>query len=173
MDEAYFNWLYEKIRPEDNTDLVPFLTVSAMAHRMQFNDAVPNDQNRSADAIELRREYEIEYPGPSDRIWMAMPASIFEVLIALTRRCNFWSEQGVAEWYDIFMQNLGLTKFNDVLWIGKNTPQVKRRLEKFNARIYGTNGVGGLFPLRDAHEDQREIELWFQMASYMTENQLY
>jgi hypothetical protein len=32
------------------------------------------------------------------------------------------------------------------------------------------SGLGGMFPLEDPREDQRAIEIWYQMMAYINEN---
>jgi hypothetical protein len=46
-------------------------------------------------------------------------------------------------------------------------------LHKLNNRTYSKLGKGGLFPLRSSAYDQRKVELWYQMAAFMTENHMY
>jgi hypothetical protein len=44
-------------------------------------------------------------------------------------------------------------------------------IDRFLSRKYDYNGVGGIFPLRKgASEDQRNVEIWYQMQSYLMEN---
>ena len=43
-------------------------------------------------------------------------------------------------------------------------------LNKIIDRGYSRRGVGGLFPLKYSKNDQRKVELWYQMHSYLIEN---
>jgi hypothetical protein len=43
-------------------------------------------------------------------------------------------------------------------------------LEKVINRTYHSSGKGGLFPLKHAEKDQTEVELWYQMNTYLVEN---
>jgi hypothetical protein len=175
MDEKYFSWLYEQVRPDDKKTLIPYMTVSALAHRIIFDWSVPNDDNRAAEGKELRYEF-LEsrgVPRPHDAEWMSLDASIFEMMVALAKECDFIVALGFDGWYDIFMKNLGLDLYNDITYVPRDEPKVARILEKFNQRRYTRLGVGGLFPLRSSAKDQREVELWYQMAEYMTENRMY
>jgi hypothetical protein len=174
MDERYFNWLYEQVRPE-NKRLVPYVTVCALAHRIIFDWSVPNDDNRAADGKELRYEFEEEMglPRPRDTEWMGLDSSIFEMLVALTRRCDLAIGIGLDGWFDIFMTNLGLEPYNDVAYHNSDREKVERILHKLNNRSYSKLGKGGLFPLRSSEYDQRKVELWYQMAAFMTENHMY
>ena len=42
------------------------------------------------------------------------------------------------------------------------SPPVERR--------YKRSGEGGLFPLKNAAKDQRKVEIWYQLSSYLLEN---
>ena len=43
-------------------------------------------------------------------------------------------------------------------------------LDGFINRQYEANGEGGLFPLKGVCEDQREVEIWYQMNAYLYEH---
>jgi hypothetical protein len=174
VDEEYFNWLYQKIRP-DGIELIPYMTVCALAHRIIFDWSVPNDDNRSADGKELRYEFLEEHgvEPPPDKEWLALDSSIFEMMVALARRCDFIADGGMHTWFDRFMINLGMEQYNDVLFEKSDEGRVKRMLAKLNNRTYRSNGKGGLFPLKYPPRDQREVELWYQMSAYMAENKMY
>jgi len=175
MDGTYFDWLYEHVRPEISPELLQYTKVCALAHQIIFDWSVPNDDNRSAEGRELRREFyeSLDVGSRPDKDWMALDASIFEVLIALARRCDFIVENGLPWWFDVFMGNLELDHYNDALWQTSDRNRVNRMLTKLNERRYRPNGKGGLFPLEHPKKDQREVELWYQMSAYMAENKMY
>jgi hypothetical protein len=175
MDETYFNWLYEKVRPKEMPELVQYTKACAIAHRIIFNWTVPNDDNRAAEGKELRYEFMQEFgvDPPPDKEWMGLDSSIFEMMVALARRCNFIVELGFHGWFDIFMGNLELEHYNDSLYMESDRWRISRMLTRLNERRYKPNGKGGLFPLKHPKKDQREVELWYQMAAYMAENKMY
>ena len=174
MDEKYFEWLYRQVRPEGEAR-VPYMTVAALAHRVEFDYSVPNDGNRASEGKDLRYEFlessEVSL-GP-DREWLRLDASLLEVIVALARRCDFAVDLGADGWFDIFMKNLDLWRYNDALWVKSNESKVQRILEKVNNRTYSARGKGGLFPLKTTAHDQREVELWYQMSEYMAEHKMY
>lgn len=175
MDEKYFNWLYEKIRPMDNDQLLPYTMVCTLAHRIIFDWSVPNDDNRAAEGKELRYEFEEELgiPRPRDTEWMGLDASVLEMMVALARRCDFIVELGVPGWFDLFMHNLVFQRYSDACWSDMSEDHVSRALRKVNLRTYSRTGQGGLFPLKKTPNDQRKVELWYQMSEYMAENKMY
>ncbi len=44
-------------------------------------------------------------------------------------------------------------------------------LERLIWRQYQEDGQGGFFPLAWPEQDQREVELWYQMNAYLAENE--
>ena len=63
--------------------------------------------------------------------------------------------------------NLGLDKFDDKHY---NSDYVYEILGKFVRREYDFNGRGGLFPLKNVQNDQRKVEIYYQMLAYLSEN---
>lgn len=175
MDEKYFNWLYDIVRPPEMEELIQYTKVSALAHQIIFDWRVPNDGNRAAEGKELRDEFMRGFgvePLP-EKEWMGLDSSVFEMMVGLTKRCDFIVEIGFHGWFDIFMKNLGLKNYNDSRYTLADSARVSRILYRFNERRYEPNGKGGLFPLRHPSKDMREVELWYQMGEYMTENKMY
>jgi hypothetical protein len=177
LDEQYFNWLYRRVRPDNlKTPLAGYEMVCGEMHRIVFDDRVPNDDNRSADGKELRREFIEEQQDlkvHDCREWLSLDASIFEMIVALCDRCEFIAPLTVKIWFEIFLNNLGLCDYRDNELALKNRPKVRHALRKLNSRTYKGNGVGGLFPLKNPSQDQRNVEIWYQMAKYLDENHMY
>lgn len=95
-----------------------------------------------------------------------MGCSVFEMLIGVARHLSFEMDGEVGEWFWHLINNLGLTRYNDKRW---NERWVEQVVERLVWRQYSYDGNGGLFPLQAPHEDQRDVELWFQMEAYMLE----
>jgi hypothetical protein len=140
-------------------------------HIKPFTWFVYNDDNRETDGKELRYEFIAEFDiDDSDQPWGEVPASVLEVLIGIARRCSFESYGTPAEWFWKLMENLGLSMYRDSVYHDGLAEDVDRVLDQFLTRTYGKDGVGGLFPLRRTHPDQRRVELWYQMSAYLLEN---
>jgi len=179
ITQKYFDWLYVQVIEEgDLLSGESYRIVCDVMHQMPFLVTIPHDDNREADGCELRNEFVFMHDlarfTPEELVHL-MPhsASVFEVLVALARRADFLIEKTVAGWFRQFLSNLRLTKYPD----SKVRPQdhfaIDRILRKFNERKYTSNGRGGIFPLTHPDQDQREVELWYQMAAYMTEKAMY
>lgn len=133
-------------------------------HNKEFVWVIPNDDNRIEDAKDLRREFW------GEGHWLPRKGvSILEVIVALSRRLEFNAGGNQETWAWKLIRNLKL----DRCW----NPLTERKIEKIedilNAviwRTYEPDGKGGFFPLRQSREDQREVELWYQMQAYINEH---
>jgi hypothetical protein len=175
---VYFEWLCQQISSVGSDDpSLSFIQVCGQMHSLEFNDRVPNDDNRAAEGVELRSEFLSSLTGITIYDYAELShlgkCTILEMLIALTRRADFIVEMGQAAWFMKFLENLGLLRFSDDRFLERDTVRVLKALVKFNERRYSTSGDGGLFPLREPENDQRRVELWYQMAAYMKENRMY
>ena len=160
-----------------------YFQVTQIMHGIKFKSLVPNDDNRIADADDMRQLFLKDHMGRSMdefTIFVASEVSIFEVLITLANRAQGMIELPRSLVFDHFMTNLGLCEYRD--WTFKvtnhmdlNTQHVIQILKRFNDRTYMEDGTGGgLFPMHHGgHGDQREVELWYQMGAWMKERRLY
>jgi hypothetical protein len=97
---------------------------------------------------------------------------MLELLIILSRAAAFEMDDSASAWFWHFIQVLDLEHFNDREY--DNHPDhvqdaVARTLERVIWRTYKPDGRGGLFPLRNPNEDQRDVELWYQLNAYLLE----
>lgn len=175
---VYFEWLYAQvftIRDLGSND--SYLTVCSHLHSIEFWDGVPNDDNRRVEGEELRDEFVSKTPVVDAEDYAELysngRASVFEMLIALSRRADFIIELGMPQWMQVFLENLGLLKYSDARFRVSHRAEVERIVRTFNTRQYDRTGQGGIFPLTRTRRDQRKIELWYQMAAYMKERRMY
>ena len=177
IQDAYFEWLYDQVMDVWNVNSdESFTAVCALMHQVIFTPLVPYDENRIADAAGLRNNFQQHAGdiGPGELRDLMMPdASVFEVLIALADRADFMVPLTKKVWFRVFLENLKLDRYSDAYSRSRSTWPVERAINVFNNRAYQTNGKGGIFPLRRPKEDQRHVELWYQMGAYMTENAMY
>lgn len=172
LDQRYFEWLYQRVASLKDRNLSrSYFKLCEQLYMTPFEVRVPNDDNRAEDARELRWDF-LGYEDLPDELshWAMMDASIFEVLIALSERVSFESEESPLHWFWHILDNLGLTMYNDATYKhGSANGAVSRILERVNHRTYSPSGQGGMFPLSHAREDQRHVELWYQMSAYLLE----
>jgi hypothetical protein len=170
LDELYLTWLYGQVANVNETD--PSQTYWGLFKQLyttEFVWLVPHDDNRIEDGKHLRLEFagqldldDIE-PG-----WVSLGCSMLELYLGLARRLSFQAGGEARIWFSVLIRNTDLHMYNDTQkFPGKEVSEI---LDRIIWRKYNYNGHGGLFPLNEAIEDQREIELWYQMHSYLNEH---
>jgi hypothetical protein len=169
LDELYFQWLYNQIGGSKSEN--PNRTYWRMLRTLyckEFVWIVPNDDNRIADGKDLRYEF-VDQSGLNDVDlgWIQLPCSMLELLIGLSRRLSFEAEGEPRDWFWHMIENLRLLVYKD----SKPWPEqsVHDILDRVIWRTYEPSGHGGIFPLSYAQEDQRKVELWYQMCAYILE----
>jgi hypothetical protein len=175
--KAYFEWLYyQAFEVLDVESPLSFSVVCAHLHSVQFNDRVPNDDNRTAMGEELRDEFISTLSRIPIEDYAEMQdlgkCSLLEMMIALSRRAEYNSSISSPDWVKIFIENLGLTKYADSRWVPRDDLKISRILRTMNERTYSESGKGGLFPLEHPEKDQRDVELWYQLSAYIIENHM-
>lgn len=174
----YFNWLYHQVfEVLDLQSPQSYAFLCTQLHRVPFYDGVPNDDNRTADGLELRNEFISTLGGITIEDYTALhnlgQPSLLEVFIGLARHADYIVSMGIPVWVRRFLENLGLLEFDDAHYRPRDRLKIMRKLRIFNQRQYTRSGEGGLFPLYKTRRDQRRVELWYQMNAYMTENKMY
>ncbi|MFI5344390.1 MAG: hypothetical protein ACHQUC_09245 [Chlamydiales bacterium] len=174
IEKAYLDWLCAMIKYKQvNQD---YLGLALELHNKEFYSILPNDDNRAIDGMKLREcfadERDIDF---EDTDYLTGPCSMLEMMIALSQRMDFvLSDSGsgdrTAKWFWVLIRNLRLNIYsrNDL------RAKTKRRLndlilKKLVDRQYEPTGKGGLFPLKNPVEDQRRIEIWYQMMRFIDE----
>jgi hypothetical protein len=168
LDDRYLTWLYSlvgdvKLKSPSRT----YWKLLRQLYTKEFVWFVPNDDNRVEDGRDLRYEFAdlIE-----DDAWLSLGCSMLEMMIGLARRLSFEADGEPAVWFWHLIDNLGFTKFNDRRYDDQIAEEVDEVLQDVIWRNFNPNGEGGLFPLRRPHDDQRLIEIWYQMNAYIIEN---
>lgn len=139
-------------------------------HETIFVAVVAFDENRIADARDLKYEYLAEAEDEAgDPNWTRSPVSMLEVLIVLARALSFEMDDPVAPWFWHLIEVLELEQFNDREYDNHAQEVITKTLDRVIWRQYEPDGHGGLFPLRSSSRDQREVELWYQLNAYLLE----
>lgn len=161
--DTYLGWM----EPQTGTLSQP-RTYSDLLHLMMWKEfvwLVPNDDNRIADGLDIRREFFQKTGLKGD---LDMPCSVLEVLVGLSRRLSFAAGGEAPGWTWQLICNLELHKMPDPIRRRKSI-LVNEILETLIWRNYAPDGQGGFFPLIDTDVDQTKIEIWYQMAAYVEE----
>ena len=162
----YFNFLCSMINADREQDYEALLEELFM---IIFYPLIPNDDNRAHDGKQLRNIYMNQAGQPA--LFFSLlddECSVLEMLIGLSLRLEFETAQSKwektsSEWFWILIDNLGLTALNSLT-------DIRDRVMVFLKREYKSNGDGGLFPLKYPKNDQRTVEIWYQMSAYILEN---
>lgn len=170
LDESYLNWLYSQVasvrtRAKSRT----YWKLLRALFTVEFQWIVPNDDNRLEDGRALRLEF-LEARGirDADPAWLQLGCSFLEVLVALSRRLSFETDETNAKWFWVMIENLGME-----LWVDSKElceAKVDRIVNQVIWRTYRPNGDGGLFPLKNPRRDQRTVEIWYQLNEYLIEH---
>lgn len=174
----YFKWLCNLVGFDNNYSIL-----ARAMHRKEFYSIVKNDNNRAEDGKKIRelfikdvvisREYSEDY---LENI-LGGPCSVLEMMIALSFRmeeilyeCEEDGQDRSVQYFWQMIKNLELDEFTNEEYSEDELFVVDMILDDLLERRYKRSGVGGLFPLRNYKKDQRTVEIWYQMMSYLTEN---
>lgn len=171
LDELYLRWLYKQVGRAGSTSSRTHWDLFRKLFTTEFIWIVPNDDNRVEDGRELRLEFIEESDHLEvDASWLGLGCSVLEMLIALSQRLSFEAEGEAREWFWLMLRNLKLERFNDSRFSHEDADyEVGLILETLIWRNYNRTGHGGLFPLQNPQEDQRKVEIWYQLSAYLAE----
>ena len=179
ISQDYFEWLMELAGLKDYGGFSYWL-LSKDLHSIDFTWSIELDENRNADGKSLREDYFYDCDFPSeefDEILYRENASVLEVLVALARRMDFEMSDPddptdkTADFFFEMLENLGLDQYDDENYydLGGES-EVCHVIDIWLRRAYKPDGRGGLFPLACPDDDQRDIQIWYQMMAYLEEN---
>lgn len=171
MNKGYFEWLKSQV------DFLDFPTqytrLFSILHSTPFVWKHPMDENRE---IEARKELRSNYVQEIGRtISFTEPSSVLEVIIQISKRMNYicasFDEDKTKLIFWRLIANLGLDRLDDphyeYLGGDQHVNYILSRLVNREYDIDGNNG--GLFPMANSRENQREVELWYQMNQYLSD----
>lgn len=175
LDDLYLEWLYglfgsvRNLNPERG-----YWCVARQLYSKEFTWFVHNDENRVEDGKELRLEFvrKTRFSFEDDRdfvMWLELPCSMLEMIIALARHTAFEADSTALDWFWRFMHNMGIDKYTDDIYEISIQEEVEESIDRVIQRTYERDGTGGLFPLRSSRSDQRRVELWYQKEAYLLE----
>lgn len=169
LDELYFQWLYSQVADPEVPD--PSLTYWKLLKILFTKEAVwlvENDENRLEDGKALRFDFLSEKRSTgTNHEWVNVGCSVLELMVGLSRRLAFEAEGEPHYWFWRMTDNLGLLRYSDDLSFPVN--RVEDILNRVIFRTYKRTGLGGFFPLKYTKKDQRKIEIWYQAAEYLRE----
>lgn len=173
LDDAYFTWLYSQVASvRDRVKARTYWNLLRLLHSKEFVWLIPNDDNRMDEGLDLREEFLNDGYHAADEEWMAMGCSFLEMLIAFSVKIANLTEGEPRAWFWHMIQNLGLEHKTDAhAFAPHQREDILEVVDRVIWRTYDPNGHGGLFPLTNPHEDQRKVELWYQVNAYLLERE--
>jgi len=163
LREAYLDYLAPQIAAVPDVG-ESYWDLLRLMQEKEFVWFVPNDDNRIADGLEIRAEW-------FDAIGLSMdlgPCSFLEVVVGLSRRMAFIIGESAEGWGWQLLINLELHKMRDSLSRYKAN-KANDIMDTVIWRTYAPDGTGGFFPLAWPRDDQRKVELWYQLNAYAIE----
>ena len=175
LESFYFRWLCEFVNV--SPPYGSYTRLLYLMHIKPFKWSVRNDDNRYFDGIDLRNRFIWEHLYSGDLEGeLKGHCTILEMIAALALRIDILMEDEglendqVSKWFWVMMDNLGLTSYNDDDLDDILVHEVNEILDRLVDRAYDEDGNGGLFPLTKPKENQKKVELWYQMNAYLLEN---
>lgn len=178
--KSYLSWLREKSGSSGALSQVLFDT--------DFRWTVLEDEIRVTDSLELRKKYAEEIgqnmnksEREIDRIWKSIhgKCSVFEIILGLCFHMDEMVNEGetgsmVPFFFEILMKNLGISVMDEEDFdLQKEATEAfwKSKIDRFLDRKYESDGSnGGLFVVKNADEDLRNMPIWYQMNMFLEEN---
>lgn len=178
LPEQYLHWLCSLVEL-NNHNGATYFALAGILHRKAFYWTVANDDNRGSDGSNLRMRF-LEEAGLSPTAYPDLNlgvCTVLEMLIALCDRCettmmyNPNKGERISRWFWTIMENLGLDRYSDLEIDLAASDEINHKIEVALDRSYDKKGRGGFFPLKNSKKDQREVEIWYQMCAFISENQ--
>ena len=166
----YMEWLWEELGFGPG-----YSALFELLYQEEFTWTIPMDENRAVDGVYLRDRFCYETGDHLPDGWRDWPCSVLEMMasLAFAMEESFLydpeSVTGPDTWLWELLDNCGLSKYDDRL-MARDPEGADAILATVLDRGYSGDGSGGLFPLRHPFEDQRNVEIWFQMNAYISEN---
>jgi hypothetical protein len=169
LDDQYLTWLYSEVltvrtRKSSRT----FWNLFRHLFSTEFVWFVPNDDNRAEDGRALRLEWATNTKTEVNSNWLSLGCSFLELLIGLSRRLAFETDGNGPNWFWHLIDNLGLQGFNDRS--NFKAEDIDEITSTVIWRTYDKSGNGGLFPMRHTSNDQRQVEIWYQLSEYLLQD---
>lgn len=172
---VYFVWLKSEIAVQSKDPVFSTDLLLEQMYQTPFIWAadIPTDSNRAQDGQGLREKFILANP-EFDILDLAGPCTFLEFLYALADRMDYWAlkSTGVFNAFWKLCGNCGLDSYTDEVYLTNDQAQfqVDGIMQTIMRRNYKPNGEGGLFPLNHPKQDQRYVEIWYQMNAYLLED---
>lgn len=171
LDEQYLAWLYARIGSVKETrSSKTYWSLARQLFTKEFVWIIPNDDNRVEDGRDLRYRFlEENHIHDVDENWMGLGCSFLELVLGIAQRLTFEADGDPRDWFWELLTNINLNVYDDAHINERALKQIDEIIDGIIWRTYEFDGRGGFFPLKEPREDQREVELWYQISAYILE----
>jgi len=172
LDELYLRWLYSLVAdPEEDRKDLSYWRLLKQLYTTKYLWFVEHDGDRAEDGTALRLEFLRERAidtSDVDPDWIELECSVLELMVGLSRRLAFQADGQPHYWFWRLVENIGLRKYHDGVNRYPRT-YIDGILHSIIFRQYTASGLGGFFPLSEPRQDQRNVDLWYQLSAYVLE----
>ena len=171
----YFEWMCDKVYDKKYCKGKNYRQLLMYLNKREFEYILEMDGNRAEDGVSLRYRFAYERNYNYSMVSSYLddePCSVLEMMVALATRCEEdlmndpEHDTSIGKWFWIMIINLGLYPVTDEKF---DLDYVNQKINIFLDRKYRPNGEGGLFTVRNARRDLRDVEIWYQMNWYLDE----
>lgn len=173
LANRYFDWMCQLVTDDQHSSR-SYQRLLMRLHETEFVSAIPMDDNRAVDGMDLRYRFGDECSFPAPMIASLLddsPCSVLEMMVALAVRCeeHIMDDPDIGDrtgkWFWGMIRNLRLESMSDFRFDRRYVDDILVRLLE---RRYERNGEGGLFTVNNGR-DMRQIDIWYQMNYYLDE----
>ena len=173
--DGYFLWLCHLV----SADMTRYSELLWNLYDMDFVWVLDIDASRSIDGLDLRKEYFDLFPEEDWVMLMEKSCSVFEMLIALSRRIDgvlgdVNTGDRTRVWFWEMIRNLGLKSYSNIRLeydeTGEELIDIQIILSRWMNREFDEDGKGSVFPIKEPMHNQRERSIVYQMYDYLMEN---
>lgn len=143
-------------------------------HNIEFTYILGRDDNREEDGVDLREDYKVPscFDADIEEAFYAHWCSVLEMMVALSIRVDKEyigdpAEEHPEAFFMEMIKNLGLDRMVNGRY---REEDVNHIIYRWLDRKFDRDGRGSPFPLKHNIRDQRKLEIWDQMISYIGEN---
>lgn len=177
LRKKYFLWMAQIVgNPQGKYRRKTYRSLLERLNETEFIPFHPMDENRADDGVELRYRFGREEGIPDAEIATNLDnreCSVLEIMVSLAIRMeetitsdpDYGNRTGL--WFWDMVDSMRLLDMDDSQFEPK---KVEQALDRMIHREYASNGRGGLFTVREPREDMRNVEIWYQMMWWLTDN---
>lgn len=176
MNDKYLDFLYSLVKKKSTK--YTYRKLFDQLFETDFYWDLELDANRATDGIAIRSIFADKHPAAVGTVGFdeinKCGCSVLEMLLGLANRMNgdvnFNTDnlKKISANFWILLNNLGIGDSDDIVY---DRDKVYEVLNTLLNREYDEDGTGGLFPLKNAEKDQKKVEIWYQMQSFLIENE--